>query len=149
MDYVQAMTAQFLGPRNRCHVIWNNDDWGQLFGRFLEPIDDVKRTWAEDRTWMMHHAGKQTAAPFVLTAGVMFYRNDLVAENELPKTFDQLVVASKKAQSKGAKWGIMGGSGFPHLRHEAGGLMLGWATGGRSKPIGHAEAAHSREETRR
>lgn len=115
VDYVQAMTAQFLGPRNRYNVIWNNDDWGQLFGRFLEPIDDVKRTWAEDRAWMMRHAGKQTAAPFVLTAGVMFYRNDLVAENDLPKTFDQLVVASKKAQSKGAKWGIMGGSGFPHL----------------------------------
>jgi ABC-type glycerol-3-phosphate transport system substrate-binding protein len=64
---------------------------------------------------MMRIRGKQTAVPFVLTAGVMFYRTDLVAENEVPKTFDELVEASKKAQAKGAKWGIMGGSGFPHL----------------------------------
>ncbi len=37
VDYVQAMTAQFLGPRNRYQVIWNNDDWGQLFGRSSSP----------------------------------------------------------------------------------------------------------------
>lgn len=116
VDYVQAMTAQFLGPRNRYHVIWNNDDWGQLFGPFLDPLDGaVKQTWAEDRAWMMRHAGKQTAAPFVLTAGVMFYRKDVVADAEVPKTFDELVEAAKKAQGKGVKWGIMGGSGFPHL----------------------------------
>jgi ABC-type glycerol-3-phosphate transport system substrate-binding protein len=116
VDYVQSMTAQFMSPRNRYQIIWNNDDWGQLFGPFLEPIDDVvKPTWAEDRAWMMRIRGKQTAAPFVLTAGVMFYRTDLVAENEIPKTFDELVEAAKKAQAKGVKWGIMGGSGFPHL----------------------------------
>ena len=115
VDYVQAMTAQFLGPRNRYQVIWNNDDWGQLFGPFLEPIDDVKQTWAEDRAWMMRWQKKQTAAPVVLTAGVAFYRKDLIAENELPKTLDELVEAAKKAQAKGVKWGIMGGSGFPHL----------------------------------
>jgi ABC-type glycerol-3-phosphate transport system substrate-binding protein len=116
VDYVQSMTAQFMGPRNRYQIIWNNDDWGQLFGPFLEPVDDgVKQTWAEDRAWMMRVRGKQTAVPFVLTAGVMFYRQDLVAENEVPKTFDELVEAAKKAQAKGAKWGIMGGSGFPHL----------------------------------
>jgi ABC-type glycerol-3-phosphate transport system substrate-binding protein len=115
VDYVQSMTAQFMGPRNRYQVIWNNDDWGQLFGPFLEPLDDVKQTWAEDRVWMMRHRGKQTAAPFVLTAGVMFYRTDLVAESEIPKTFDELVEVAKKAQGKGVKWGIMGGSGFPHL----------------------------------
>jgi ABC-type glycerol-3-phosphate transport system substrate-binding protein len=116
VDYVQSMTAQLMGPRNRYQVIWNNDDWGQLFGQFLEPLDDtVKQNWAEDRAWMMRWKGKQTAAPFVLTAGVMFYRTDLVAETELPKTFDQLVEAAKKAQAKGVKWGIMGGSGFPHL----------------------------------
>lgn len=116
VDYVQSMTAQFLGPRNRYQVIWNNDDWGQLFGPFLEPLDDVvKRSWAEDRAWMMRHRGKQTAAPFVLTAGVMFYRTDLIPEQEVPKTFDELVEAAKKAQGKGVKWGIVGSSGFPHL----------------------------------
>jgi ABC-type glycerol-3-phosphate transport system substrate-binding protein len=115
VDYVQAMTAQFLGPRNRYHIIWNNDDWGQLFGPFLDPLDEVKQTWAEDRAGMMRWNRKPTAALAVLTAGVMFYRRDIVAENELPKTFDELVEASKKAQSKGVKWGIMGGSGFPHL----------------------------------
>ncbi len=115
VDYVQAMTAQFLGPRNRYQIIWNNDDWGQLFGPFLEPLDDVKQTWAEDRAWMMRWNGKPTAALAVLTAGVMFYRTDLVADKELPRTFDELVEASKRAQAKGVKWGIMGGSGFPHL----------------------------------
>jgi maltose-binding protein MalE len=115
VDYVQAMTAQFLGPRNRYQVIWNNDDWGQLFGPFLDPLDEVKQTWAEDRAWMMRWSGKPTAAPAVLTAGVAFYRKDLIAENELPKTFDELVEVAKKAQAKGVKWGIMGGSGFPHL----------------------------------
>ncbi len=116
MDYVQSMTAQFMGPRNRYQVIWNNDDWGQLFGQFLDPLDDVvKQTWAEDRAWMMRWKGRQTAAPFVITAGVVFYRKDVVAESELPKTFDEMVEACKKAQAKGVKWGIMGGSGFPHL----------------------------------
>jgi len=115
MDYVQSMTAQFMGPRNRYQLIWNNDDWGQLFGQFLEPIDDVKQTWDETPAWMMRWKRKQTAAPFVITAGIMFYRTDLVAENEVPRTFDELVEASKKAQAKGVKWGIMGGSGFPHL----------------------------------
>lgn len=116
IDYVQSMTAQFLGPRNRYQIIWNNDDWGQLFGRFLEPLEDgVKAVWAEDRVWMMRDRGKLTAVPFVLTAGVMFYRTDLIAENEVPKTLDELVEASKKAQSKGAKWGLIGSSGFPHL----------------------------------
>lgn len=115
VDYVQAMTAQFLGPRNRYQIIWNNDDWGQLFGPFLEPIDDIRATWAEDRAWMMRYNGKQTAAPFVLTAGVMFYRKDVIPEQEVPKTLDELVEAAKKAQAKGVKWGIMGSSGFPHL----------------------------------
>jgi ABC-type glycerol-3-phosphate transport system substrate-binding protein len=64
---------------------------------------------------MMRWSGKPTAAPAVLTAGVAFYRKDLIAENELPKTFDELVEVAKKAQAKGVKWGIMGGSGFPHL----------------------------------
>lgn len=116
VDYVQSMTAQFMGPRNRYQIIWNNDDWGQLFGQFLEPLEDVvKQTWDETPAWMMRWRGKQTAAPFVITAGVMFYRTDLVAESELPRTFDELVEVSKKAQAKGVKWGIMGGSGFPHL----------------------------------
>ena len=86
VDYVQAMTAQFLGPRNRYQVIWNNDDWGQLFGPFLDPLDEVKQTWAEDRAWMMRWQGKPTAAPAVLTAGVAFYRKDLISESELPRT---------------------------------------------------------------
>ncbi|MEK6716297.1 MAG: extracellular solute-binding protein, partial [candidate division NC10 bacterium] len=116
IDYVQSMTAQFLGPRNRYHIIWNNDDWGQLFGRFLDPLEDgVKAVWAEDRVWMMRDRGKLTAAPFVLTAGVMFYRTDQIAENEVPKTLEELVEASKKAQSKGVKWGLIGSSGFPHI----------------------------------
>jgi len=116
MDYVQSQTAQFMGPRNRYQIIWNNDDWGQLFGPFLEPIDDVvKQVWADDRAWMMKYKGRQTAAPFVLTCGCMFYRTDLISEAEIPKTLDELVEAAKRAQGKGVKWGIMGGSGFPHL----------------------------------
>jgi len=116
VDYVQSMTAQFMGPRNRYQIIWNNDDWGQLFGPFLEPLDDVvKQPWEERVLWMMRWRGRLTAAPFVLTAGGMFYRTDLISEREVPKTFDELVEAAKKAQSKGVKWGIMGGSGFPHL----------------------------------
>jgi ABC-type glycerol-3-phosphate transport system substrate-binding protein len=42
--------------------------------------------------------------------GTFFYRADLVPENEVPKTFDQLVQVSEKLQKSGkVKWGYVGG----------------------------------------
>jgi len=116
VDYVQSMTAQFMSPRNRYQIIWNNDDWGQLFGPFLEPIDDVvKQTWPEDRAWMMRIRGKQTAAPFVLTAGVMFYRTDLVAENEILATARGIVVNSTTPEASFSIDGLTPADAIPKI----------------------------------
>src|SRR5215475_1899742 len=39
--YVEKMTANLTSKGGQYDIIWHNDDWGQLWGRYLEPVDDV------------------------------------------------------------------------------------------------------------
>src|SRR5512147_80230 len=39
--YIEKMTANLTSGGDQYDIIWHNDDWGQLWGRYLEPVDDV------------------------------------------------------------------------------------------------------------
>lgn len=113
--YVEKMTASLTSNSNQYDVIWHNDDWGQLWSHLLEPTDDVKNMENADRGGMSDYIfnndkAQNTVVPMGHTFGVFFYRTDLVKENELPKTWDDMVRISKKLQSESkVKYGYVGG----------------------------------------
>jgi multiple sugar transport system substrate-binding protein len=122
--YVEKLTGSFLARSQEYDVIWHNDDWGQLWGAFLEPVDDVKTIYAMDKKVLIDPAmlwpgpdGKKhaTAVPLMETLGVFFYRKDLIKADEYPKTWADLVKVSQRLQKEGkVKWGFVGGMKYPH-----------------------------------
>src|SRR5438034_11257238 len=104
--YVEKMTASLTSSSDQYDVIWHNDDWGQLWAHLLEPTDDVEGLkyadkWGMDGIIFNNAQGQNTVVPMGHTFGVFYYRTDLVSENELPKTLDDLVKVSKKLQAEG------------------------------------------------
>lgn len=122
--YVEKLTASFLARSQEYDIIWHNDDWGQLWGAFLEPVDDVKTIHAMDKKVLIDPAmlwpgpgGKKvvTAVPLMETLGVFFYRKDLIKPEEYPKTWAELVKVAQRLQTEGkVKWGFVGGMKYPH-----------------------------------
>ena len=91
--YVEKLTASFLARSQEYDVIWHNDDWGQLWGAFMEPVEDIKALGLMDRKILVDEAmlwpqpdGKKaaTAVPFNETLGIFFYRKDLITERSTP-----------------------------------------------------------------
>jgi len=117
--YVEKITANLTSRGGLYDIIWHNDDWGQLWARYLEPVDDVPAMknvsrWPLDNIFS-NDEGKDTAVPFVHTVGTFFYRKDLIKLEEWPKNWDQLVRLSQRLQREGkAKWGYVGGMKYPH-----------------------------------
>ena len=99
--------------RDQFDVIWHNDDWGQLWKKWLEPTDDVKGIENADQWPLLafwNDDKKLTVVPMAHTVGTFFYRTDLVKPEEVPKTFAELVSVSQRLQKEGkAKWGYVGG----------------------------------------
>jgi ABC-type glycerol-3-phosphate transport system substrate-binding protein len=116
--YVEKMTANLTSKGGQYDIIWHNDDWGQLWGRYLEPVDDVAAIKKMTRFILdppFIWEGKDTGVPFVETVGTFFYRTDLLKENEFPRTWDELVKVSQRLQKEGkVKWGFVGGMKYPH-----------------------------------
>src|SRR5438309_1068439 len=118
--YVEKMTASLTSSSDQYDVIWHNDDWGQLWAHLLEPTDDVEGLkyadkWGMDGIIFNNAQGQNTVVPMGQTFGVFYYRTDLVSENELPKTLDDLVKVSKKLQAEGkVKFGYVGGMAMNH-----------------------------------
>ena len=111
--FVPKITQILTTNSPQCDIVWHNDDWGQIWKQYLVTTDDVPGVadfpkQPLDAFWNDDH--KLTVVPMVHTVGTFFYRTDLVAENEVPKTFDELVQVSEKLQKAGkVKWGYVGG----------------------------------------
>jgi len=111
--FQEKVTATLTTQGDQFDLIWHNDDWGQLWEKWLEPTDDVKGMetvdkWPLDAFWSAEK--KMTVVPMVHTVGTFFYRSDLLKPNEVPKTWAELVSVSQKLQKEGkVKWGYVGG----------------------------------------
>lgn len=115
--YLPKITQMLTsGATDQCDILWNNDDWGQDLAKYLEPLDDVTdaRNVAEGQLEPFHDVnGKTTAVSITTTAGILFYRTDLIPEADLPKTWADLVKISQKLQAeKKVKWGYVGGMSY-------------------------------------
>ena len=117
--FQEKVTATLTSGGDQFDVIWHNDDWGQLWEKWVEPTDDIaghgqgrpSTRW----TRSYNDDGKVTVVPMAHTVGTFFYRTDLLAEDEVPTTFEELVEVSKRLQEEGeVKWGYVGGMKMNH-----------------------------------
>lgn len=101
------------GTYDQCDLIWHNDDWGQIWQKYMVPVDDVEGLDTADKealTPFINAEGKQTTVPMAHTAGTFFYRTDLISEAEVPKTLEQMAsVAERLQRDQKVKWGYVGG----------------------------------------
>src|SRR5262249_464013 len=111
--FMEKVTATLTSGTDQFDVIWHNDDWGQLWKKWLETTDDVKGIDNADRWPLLafwNDEKKLTVVPMAHTVGTFFYRSDLVKPEEVPTTFAQLVSVSQRLQKEGkVKWGYVGG----------------------------------------
>jgi len=111
--FMEKVTATLTSGADQFDMIWHNDDWGQLWKKWLETTDDVKGIENADQWPLLafwNDNKKLTTVPMAHTVGTFFYRTDLVKPEEVPKTFAELVTVSQRLQKEGkAKWGYVGG----------------------------------------
>jgi ABC-type glycerol-3-phosphate transport system substrate-binding protein len=116
--FMERVTANLTSGADQFDIIWHNDDWGQLWIDMLETTDDVAGIDDVDPrplTAFYTTDGELTVVPMVHTVGTFFYRTDLLAEDEVPTTWDELVEVSKRLQEDGAvRWGYVGGMAMNH-----------------------------------
>ena len=116
--FQEKVTATLTSGGDQFDIIWHNDDWGQLWEKWVEPTDDIPDMDSVDPHPLdafYNDDGKVTVVPMAHTVGTFFYRTDLVSEDEVPTTFDELVATSKRLQEEGkAKWGYVGGMKMNH-----------------------------------
>ncbi len=107
--FMEKVTATLTSGNDQFDVIWHNDDWGQLWQKWLEPTDDVPGManadkWPLDAFWSEDK--KMTVVPMAHTVGTFFYRADLLKPEEVPKSFAELVSTGQRLQTEGTvKWG--------------------------------------------
>jgi Bacterial extracellular solute-binding protein len=111
--FMEKVTATLTSETDQFDIIWHNDDWGQLWKKWLDTTDDVKGIENADRWPLLafwNDEKKLTVVPMAHTVGTFFYRSDLVKPEEVPTTFAQLVSVSQRLQKEGkVKWGYVGG----------------------------------------
>jgi ABC-type glycerol-3-phosphate transport system substrate-binding protein len=111
--YLPKMSQMLSSGGTTCDIFWHNDDWGQLWKQWVEPTNDVAgmdkirpgpmRAFPNDE-------GLPTAVPLAHTVGTFFYRTDLVSEDDVPETWEEMVAVGQKLQESGdVKWGYVGG----------------------------------------
>lgn len=118
--FVDKLSAELLLPQPNVDITWHNDDWGQLWGQYLEPLDDIKAIREKthklmyDPFWMWE--GKITGLPWLETLQTLFIRKDLIPEDEvLEWSWKDMVARLTKLQADGkVKWGFVGGMKYPH-----------------------------------
>jgi len=118
--YVEKMSAELLLDKPNADILWHNDDWGQLWGQYLEPLEDITEIRAKTDTkmyapfWVWD--GKVTGLPWVQTLQSFFIRKDLIPEKEVVDWhWTDVVDRLSKLQKAGkVKWGFVGGMKYPH-----------------------------------
>ena len=79
--FMEKTTATLTSGTDQFDVIWHNDDWGQLWEKYLETTDDVKGMENVDQWPLLafwNHEHKLTVVPMAHTVGTFFYRTDLL-----------------------------------------------------------------------
>jgi len=123
--YMQKVTQMFKAKSDDYDIIWHNDDWGQLWCSYMANHDSVTKKdpglmnrFLLDDIWTCKLDDGQihdTAVPFVLTGGILYYRTDLISENEVPKTWKEFQDLSSRLVKEGkVKYGYVGGMKYPH-----------------------------------
>lgn len=116
--FQEKVTATLTSGGDQFDIIWHNDDWGQLWKKWVEPTDDIAGMGDVAKTPLAafyNDDGKVTTVPMAHTVGTFFYRKDLVPADQVPTTWDELVKVSKKLQDEGkVKWGYVGGMKMNH-----------------------------------
>ena len=111
--FMEKVTATLTSGGDQYDVIWHNDDWGQLWKKWVEPITDpeiLKLAAKKPLEAFINDDGQNTVVPMAHTFGVFFYRTDLIKESELPKTWDEMVAISKRLKDEGkVDHGFVGG----------------------------------------
>ena len=107
--FMEKVTATLTSRGDQFDLIWHNDDWGQLWKKWLEPLDDVKGQETVDQWPLLafyNDDHKNTTVSMAHTVGTFFYRSDLLKPEKCQKlstTSLRLVSACKrKARSSGA-----------------------------------------------
>ena len=111
--FQEKVTATLTSGNDQFDIIWHNDDWGQLWIKWMARMDDVKgmdRVSKHPLDAFYDEDGKVSAVPAAHTVGTFFYRTDLVKPEEVPTTWAELVSVSQRLQKEGkVKWGYVGG----------------------------------------
>ncbi len=119
--FQQKVTASLTSGGDQFDIIWHNDDWGQLWKKWLEPMDnipDMDKVIKSTLDSFYNDDGKVTVVPMVYTVNTFFYRKDLLSENDVPKTWDEMVKVSQKLQQENkVKWGYVGGMAMNYTWH--------------------------------
>ena len=111
--FMEKVTATLTSGGDQFDVIWHNDDWGQLWLKWMETTDDIAgmdKVAKHPLDAFLDESGKPSVVPMAHTVGTFFYRTDLISADEVPTTWQELVDVSKRLQEEGkVKWGYVGG----------------------------------------
>ncbi|MGG3573397.1 ABC transporter substrate-binding protein [Bacillus gobiensis] len=113
-----AYVTMFNGGSSEIDVMELDTIWPAEFAqagylveldRFLQQDKDIKlEDYNQRAVSAASFNGKQWAMPKYIDTGLLFYRKDIIAEDEVPKTWDELVASAKENQGKnGMKYGYL------------------------------------------
>jgi len=114
--FVQKVTSSFLTPEAPFDITWHNDDWGEMWQEYLEPIEDIKgfeNICPNLYTYVFDYKGHITGMPMVATDAGIHYRKDLIPAP--PQDWKEMQTLAIALQYGGkVKWGYVGGVRSPH-----------------------------------
>lgn len=113
-----AYVTMFNGGSSEIDVMELDTIWPAEFAqagylveldRFLQQDKDIKlEDYNQRAVSAASFNGKQWAMPKYIDTGLLFYRKDIIAEDKVPKTWDELIASAKENQGKaGTEYGYL------------------------------------------